>query len=119
MKKRYSFTLYRFFFQAVTSAFSFLSIFLYKENKGGKNENRPQNTDGPKHVAEEAGHLHTAVFSNGTNHKVRSITNIRYSTHKYRTGGNCGKRAHMLHKVCGVAAGGIEEYEVGRSIVQE
>ncbi len=37
------FTLYRFFL-AVSSAFLF-NIFLQEENKGGKNKDRPQDTD--------------------------------------------------------------------------
>ena len=87
---------------------------------GQDQEQRDQDTHGPGHVTEEAGHGHALFFGDGTHHEVGGVADVAVGAHEHGTGGDGGQGGrHVGHQVHGVAAGGVEEHQVGGRVVQE
>ena len=95
------------------------ALTLHEEQEGDQSEERAENTDGPGHVAEEAGHLDALFFGDGLHHEVRRVADVGVGAHEHGTGGNGGQHFAVGHELGSVAAGGVEEHEVGGSVVQE
>ena len=57
---------------------------------------RDQTANGPCHISKEGRHLNSVFLRNGTNHKVRCVTNVCVGTHKYGTAGNCHQEVAVL-----------------------
>ena len=74
-----------------SGAFVTLRPFLHEEQIGDEGEAGEQDTHGPQHVTEEAGHLHTLIFGDGADHEVRGIPDVGHGTHEHGTGGDGGK----------------------------
>lgn len=103
-----------------SGAFVTLRPFLHEEQIGDEGEAGEQDTHGPQHVTEEAGHLHTLIFGDGADHEVRGIPDVGHGTHEHGTGGDGGQGFGPVgHQMHGIAAGGVEEHQIGRGVVEE
>lgn len=73
----------------------FIGSFL-NEEEIQKEECRNQNTNRPDHIAEETWHLNATLLNNRDCHKVRSIANVGYGSHKDRAHGNRHQRMRIF-----------------------
>ena len=74
----------------------------------------------PAHEADEAGHPHPALRGDGPHHEVRRIADIGQRPHEDRPAGDRQQRPRQLPgQQLRVAAGELEEHDIGRRIVEE
>ena len=91
-----------------------------EEQPAGEEEGRDQHASRPQHVGEEMRHAHALVPGDGIDHEVRRVADIGVGAHEDRARRDRGEHGRAArHQRMRVAAGKIEEDEIGRRIVEK